>query len=211
MHVRLPVVFAVFVVASTVASAQTSQARYTIQVSDVVALSYRYTPEFDYAGPVQPDGYITVPLLGAIRIVGLTVESARDAVLQKAQLRLRDPELSFVLKEFRMPLFTVLGEVEKPGQFELHGRIGVLEAVALAGGFKRSAKHSQVVLLRRADNDRASALLIDAKQLAQTPDPEHDIPLEMGDTLFIPQSVLSKVERFIPFASLILLNPFVIW
>ena len=116
-----------------------------------------------------------------------------------------------MLKEFRKPLFTVLGEVEKPGQFELHGRIGVLEAVAIAGGFKRSAKHSQVVLLRRADNDRASALLIDAKQLAQTPDPEHDIPLERGDTLFIPQSKLSKVERFIPFASLILLNPFVIW
>ena len=83
--------------------------------------------------------------------------------------------------------------------------------MAIAGGFKRSAKHSQVLLLRRVDNDRAAALLIDAKQLAQGPDPEHDIPLETGDMLFVPQSMLSKVERFIPFASLILLNPFVIW
>ena len=48
--------------------------RYTIQVSDVVALVVSLHPEFDFAGPVQPDGYITAPLLGAIRIVGLTVE-----------------------------------------------------------------------------------------------------------------------------------------
>jgi protein involved in polysaccharide export with SLBB domain len=138
----------------TSGQSQVSSSRYTIQVSDVVALSYRYSPEYDFTGPVQPDGYITVPLLGAIQIGGLTVEAARDEVTQRARMRLRDPEISFVLKEFQKPLFTVGGEVEKPGQFQLHGRVGVLEAVAMAGGFKRSAKHSKVVLLRRFDNDR---------------------------------------------------------
>ena len=202
-------VAAVLVSSATSAQSQMSSSRYTIQVSDVVALSYRYSPEYDFTGPVQPDGYITVPLLGAIQIGGLTVEAARDEVTQRARTRLRDPEISFVLKEFQKPLFTVGGEVEKPGQFQLHGRVGVLEAVAMAGGFKRSAKHSKVVLLRRFDNDRASATLIDAKRLAQGPDPEHDIELEPGDLLVVPQNNISKIERFIPFASLALLNPFV--
>ena len=212
MSVRALLVSCVAVVlASTATSGQSqvSSSRYTIQVSDVVALSYRYSPEYDFTGPVQPDGYITVPLLGAIQIGGLTVEAARDEVTQRARMRLRDPEISFVLKEFQKPLFTVGGEVEKPGQFQLHGRVGVLEAVAMAGGFKRSAKHSKVVLLRRFDNDRASATLIDAKRLSQGPDPEHDIVLEPGDLLVVPQNNISKIERFIPFASLALLNPFV--
>jgi polysaccharide export outer membrane protein len=187
---------------------QVQESRYTLQVSDVVMLSYRYSPEFDFTGAVQPDGFIVAPLIGDIRIAGMTVEQAREAVLKAARVRLRDPELSFVLKDFQKPFFTVGGEVEKPGQFELRGRVGVLEAVAVAGGFKRSAKHSQVVLFRRFDNDRASARLIDAKSLAKTPDPEHDLRLAPGDVLFVPQNRISKVERFVPFASLGLLNPY---
>lgn len=182
--------------------------RYTLQVSDVVSLEYRYTPEFDYTGAIQPDGFINAPLVGDLKLVGLTVAEARNAVLVTARTRLRDPEVSFVLKEFQKPFFTVGGEVEKPGQFELRGRVGVLEAVAMAGGFRRAAKHSQVVLLRRFDDDRASARIIDAKQLAKRPDPERDLRLLSGDVLLVPQNRISKIERFIPFASLGLLNPY---
>jgi polysaccharide export outer membrane protein len=182
--------------------------RYVIQVSDEVELTYRYTPEFNFTGRIQPDGFISAPVIGDVHIAGYTISQARDVLLKVARQRLRDPEMSFVLKDFVKPLFTVGGEVEKPGQFELRGRVGVLEAVAIAGGFKRSAKGSQVVLLRRFDNDRATARLIDAKALQKMPDPEHDIKLQPGDLIMVPRNKLSYVEPYVPIASLILLSPF---
>lgn len=182
--------------------------RYVLQVSDEVELTYRYTPEFNFSGRIQPDGFISAPIIGDVLIAGYTISQARDILLRVARQRLRDPEMSFVLKDFVKPLFTVGGEVEKPGQFELRGRVGVLEAVAIAGGFKRSAKASQLVLLRRFDNERATAQLINAKDLQENRDPEHDIRLQPGDMIVVPRNKLSYVEPYVPLASLILLSPF---
>jgi len=182
--------------------------RYVLQVSDEVELTYRYTPEFNFSGRIQPDGFISAPIIGDVLIAGYTISQAREILLRVARQRLREPELSFVLKDFVKPLFTVGGEVEKPGQFELRGRVGVLEAVAIAGGFKRSAKASQLVLLRRFDSERATARLINAKELEKMRDPEHDIRLQPGDMIVVPRNKLSYVEPYVPIASLVLLSPF---
>jgi len=182
--------------------------RYVLQVSDEIEITYRYTPEYNFTGRIQPDGFISAPVLGDVLVAGYTITQAREVLLKTARLRLRDPEMSFVLKDFVKPLFTVGGEVEKPGQFELRGRVGVLEAVAIAGGFKRSAKNTQLVLYRRFDNDRATAQLIDAKALQQTADPERDIRLQPGDLIIVPRNKLSYVEPYVPIASLVLLSPF---
>lgn len=182
--------------------------RYLLQVSDEVALTYRYTPEFNFSGRIQPDGFISAPIIGDVLVAGYTISQARDILLRVARQRLRDPEMSFVLKDFVRPMFTVGGEVEKPGQFELRGRVGVLEAVAIAGGFKRSAKASQLVLLQRFDNERAKARLINAKELQKMQDPEQDVRLQPGDMILVPRNKLSYVEPYVPIASLILLSPF---
>jgi len=182
--------------------------RYVLQVSDEVELTYRYTPEFNFSGRIQPDGFISAPIIGDVMVAGYTINQARDILLKVARQRLRDPEMSFVLKDFVKPLFTVGGEVEKPGQFELRGRVGILEAVAIAGGFKRSAKASQLVLLRRYDSERATARLINAKDLEKAGDPEHDIRLQPGDMIVVPRNKLSYVEPYVPIASLVLLSPF---
>src|SRR4051812_22203203 len=47
--------------------------RYLIQASDTLSISYRYSPEYDFNGRVHPDGYISPPLLGEVRVAGLTI------------------------------------------------------------------------------------------------------------------------------------------
>ncbi len=175
---------------------------YKLQPSDVLAVKYRYTPEYDATVSVRPDGFITLPIVGEVKVSGLTVAEAGHAVRAAAAARLREPELTLELKDFQKPRFTVGGEVDKPGQFELRGRISVLEAVAMAGGFKSSAKHSQVVLFRRFDETRAVTRVINAKELAKADRIAEDPDLRPGDFLFVPQNKISKIERFIPFTSI---------
>jgi polysaccharide biosynthesis/export protein len=184
-------------------------ARYVIQPSDTVAITYRYSPEYDFTGPVLPDGYVNPPLLGEIRAAGLTLEQFRDSVLTKARERLRDPEIVVLLKDFEKPAFSVGGQVDKPGRFELRGRTGVLEGIAMAGGLKTSAKDSQVVLFRRYDEETAITRLINVKDLTRAKNPERNFDLQAGDFIFVPQNKLSKIERLVPLASLALLNPLV--
>lgn len=175
---------------------------YKLQPSDVVFVKYRYTPEYDATVTIRPDGYITLPIVGEVRVGGLTVADARREIVEHASVRLRDPELTVELKDFQKPRFVVGGEVGKPGQFELRGRITVLEALAMAGGLKDSAKHSQIVLFRRYDQEQAVTRLINAKALARVDAREEDPDLRPGDFLFVPQNRISKIERFVPFSSI---------
>jgi polysaccharide biosynthesis/export protein len=175
---------------------------YKLQASDVVFVKYRYTPEYDATVTVRPDGFITLPIVGEVRVAGLTVADARREVVKYASQRLRDPELTLELKDFLKPRFVVGGQVDKPGQFELRGRVTVLEAIAMAGGFKNSAKHSQVVLFRRYDDQRALTRVINAKKLQKANSVAEDPDLRAGDFLFVPQNNLSKIERLVPFTTI---------
>jgi polysaccharide export outer membrane protein len=175
---------------------------YKLQPSDVVYVKYRYTPEYDATVAVRPDGFITLPIVGEVKVSGLSVGDARREIVRVASQRLRDPEITLELKEFQRPKFVVGGQVEKPGQFELRGRVTLLEAVAMAGGFKSSAKHSQVVLFRRYDETRAVTRVINAKELTRPNKIVEDPDLRAGDLIFVPQNRISKLERLVPFSTI---------
>jgi polysaccharide export outer membrane protein len=191
------------------ARAQQAEARYYIQPSDSLTIRYLYSPEYDHVAVVQPDGYMSAPIVGELKVGGMTLTQARDAIVAAAARRLRDPEVFVDLKEFDKPHFVVGGEVGAPGRFELRTRTSVLEAVAMAGGFKPSSLHSQVLLFRRHDQEHAEATLIDAKDLMKGNNPAGDIALQAGDMVVVPQNKVSKVERIIKWVSIgVYLNPF---
>src|SRR3974390_756121 len=92
---------------------------YTLHTGDVIALGYRYTPEFDQTVTVQPDGTVSLNIVGSVKIAGLTVDEARQRILEKASVRLNNPELTITLQQFEQPYVVVAGEVEHPGKIGL--------------------------------------------------------------------------------------------
>src|ERR1700722_9081508 len=77
--------------------------RYKLHAGDVIALDYRYTPEFNQTVTIQPDGYVTLNVVGAIKVAGLTVDEAHDQIVSQASSRLNKPELGITLKDFQHP------------------------------------------------------------------------------------------------------------
>ena len=189
-------------ISAVAAAAQTSDPRYVIRPSDTITIRYLYSPEYDYLAVVEPDGFLSAPVVGEIKVAGLTLPQARDAIVAAAGRRLRDPEVFVDLKEFDKPHFVVFGEVGAPGRFELRTRTTVLEAVAIAGGFKQSSLHSQVLLFRKHDEEHAEARLIDAKNLMHGNDPAGDVELQAGDMVVVPQNMISKIERIVKWTSI---------
>lgn len=180
----------------------TRDMRYRLQPNDVLEIQYRYTPEYNQVVTVQPDGFVTLQLLGDLKLGGLDLDQARISVLTQASTRLRDPEVTLVLKEFDKPRFTVSGEVNNPGRFELHGTTTVLDAIATAGGLKTlSAKHSQVLLVRRVNDVYAETKVLDLRELVNKHKFEEDLSLHAGDMLLVPQNAVSKIERYMKWAN----------
>lgn len=170
---------------------------YRLQPSDVIELEYRYTPELNQTVTIPPDGNVTLNMVGKIRLAGLTTDEARVRIQSKAAERLNDPELTLALKDFVKPVFFVTGEVGSPGRFELRGHLTALDAIAMAGGFRTNAKHSQVLLFRRVSADLAETHVLDMKALTRHPRPNEDIKLRADDILVVPTSVVGKIERFV--------------
>ena len=86
----------------------------------------------------------------------------------------------------------------RPGKYELRGDLTVNEAVAIAGGFTQQARHSQVVLFRRVSSDVAEAHVIDVKKMLNSRDLREDWHLQPGDFVYVPQSRISKIRKFVP-------------
>ena len=77
--------------------------RYRLQPGDVLEVQFRYSPEFNQTVTVQPDGYVSLEIGGDLKLAGLTVEQARQAILREAGKRLQDPVATILLKEFQRP------------------------------------------------------------------------------------------------------------
>lgn len=176
--------------------------RYKLNPGDVIEVIYRYTPEFNQTATIQPDGFVMLEIVGELKIGSLTVEQARQKILENAAKRLKEPVVNLLLKEFQKPYFVVSGEVVSPGKFEMNKNVTALEAVLLAGGFKDSAKSSQILVFRKINSDTAEVKLLNLRGIRKTSDLEQDFALEAGDMVMVPRNAITKVERYAKFANI---------
>jgi len=176
--------------------------RYQLANDDVLQLSFALTPEFNQTVAVQPDGFITLLGVGDLHVKGQTVPEVTLSIQAAYQKKLHNPMLTVRLVDFEKPYFVVGGEVGHPGKFELRGETTMIQAVAVAGGFTESSKHSQVWLFRRVSNDWVETQRFDLKKMLKTGDLREDALLRPGDMLYVPKNTLSKIKRFIPVASM---------
>jgi len=166
---------------------------YRLNRSDVVALSFTLSPEFDQTLTIQPDGNVTLKDAGTVLAQGLTLEEFREAVLRAYIGYLHDPQVAVALKEFEHPYFVAGGEVGRPGKYELRADTSVIEAVEIAGGFTHQAKHSQVLLFRRVNDDLTEAHLLNLKKMLRERNLGELPLLRPGDLVFVPQNSISKI------------------
>jgi polysaccharide export outer membrane protein len=180
---------------------ETRDARYHLHTGDVLGLTYRYSPEYDATASIQPDGFVDFPMLGELKLSGLTVDQAREAIIAKANQRLNDPEISVVLKEFEKPYYVVGGEVGSPGRYEIRGPLTALRAVEIAGGIRESGKANQVILIHPINETDATTRLINLKKIMYKGDISEDAAVQPGDIIIVPKTKLAKVEPYVKLAN----------
>jgi len=158
--------------------------RYRLCASDVVTLTFPLTPEFDQTINIQPDGYASLAGVGDVRLEGLTTAESLDAIRRAYAKVLNNPIVTMEMRDFNKPYFMVNGQVHSAGRFDLRGYTTATQAITMAGGFEDSAKHSQVLLFRRVNNDWYEVKNLNLKHILQGHDVNEDPEIRSGDMLF---------------------------
>jgi polysaccharide export outer membrane protein len=176
--------------------------RYQLHSADVLNLEFPFTPEFNQTVTVQPDGYVTLRGVENMHVEGETLPEVTNALRMAYCKILHDPVINVELKDFEKPFFIVGGEVGHPGKFELREDTTATEAVAIAGGFRDSAKHSNVLLFHKVQGGWAQVKKINMKKMLKEGDLNEDAYLQPGDFLYVPKNTFSKIAKFIPTSSM---------
>jgi polysaccharide biosynthesis/export protein len=172
--------------------------RYKIESGDTFDVNFEYAPEFNQTTTVQPDGFITLREIGDVHVAGQTVPELTHTLCESYGKIMASPSIAVVLKDFEKPYFVAGGQVAHPGKYTLRGDTTLTEAVAMAGGFTTSSKHSQVLLFRRVSDQWSEAKVIDVKKMLNAKNLGEDPFLKPGDMFVVPQNRISKIARFLP-------------
>ncbi len=172
--------------------------RYALCKGDVFDLTFPFTPEFNQTVTIQPDGYITVTELGDLYVAGKTIPELKELLQSDYSKILHDPAINIVMKDFEKPYFIAGGEVAHPGKYDLRDDTTLTQAIAVAGGFTQSAKHSQVFVFRRVENNWVEVKKLDVKKMLKAGNLSEDIHLQPGDMFFVPQNGISKFGKYLP-------------
>ena len=161
--------------------------RYRIGIRDVLEVKVFQAEELNHTTRVDSSGYISLPLLGRLRVAGLTVSEAEELIQQKlGESYLQNPHVTVFVQEYESQRVTVEGWVKQPGVFPLKGRTTLLQVVALAGGLDRLADPEEVVIFRRRSDDKIEGLKVDlvAVREGRIKDPV----LRPRDVVVVPQA-----------------------
>jgi len=172
--------------------------RYRISHGDVVSLSFPLSPELNQKLTVQPDGFVSLEGAGDLYVQGHTVRELVEAIRKAYAGVLNDPIIDVDLLDFQKPFFTVLGQVGKPGQYDLRNDITVSQAIAVAGGFAPTAK-TQVFLYRAVSANWAEVRELKLKDLLNGKNISEDVHLRPGDMIFVPEKFIAKFKTYVPY------------
>jgi polysaccharide export outer membrane protein len=158
---------------------------YVIGPEDMLQISVWKNESLSRQLPVRPDGKISMPLLHDIQASGLTPMQLRDKIAAALAEFMPNPEVSVTVLEVRSYRVSVLGEVQKPGVLQLKAPTTVLEAIALAGGFRDFASPSKIVIFRKDNGGQTQRLRFNYNRAVGAAG-EENVTLRSGDVVVVP-------------------------
>lgn len=128
-----------------------ASAAYRLNPADLIAVSVFEEPDLAATVRLSEDGTVVLPLLGTVKVVGKSVKEATELVtdLYKKDY-LVAPVVTITVVELTKARFSVLGQVARPGTYEIpvEGTMPLMDAIAMAGGYTRLASPSKITVKR---------------------------------------------------------------
>lgn len=171
-------------------SGVSAPAGYVLSANDQVSVEVFGEDDLRTNGRLNGEGNLSLPLLGSVRLAGLNLTQAAARLTEMyGRDYLVSPRVNVTLVGYAKRRFTVLGQVNRPGSFEMPegspGGIDILEAIAMAGGYTRIAAPGRISV-RRLSGNGEQVLQVDAKRVAKG---GGAFRVQSGDTITVGESI----------------------
>lgn len=177
--------------AHATSGAVSAPAGYVLSANDQVAVEVFGEDDLRTNGRLNPEGNLSVPLLGSIHLAGLTLTQAAAKLTELyGRDYLVNPRVNVMLLSYAKRRFSILGQVNRPGSYEMPdsspGGIDLLEAIAMAGGYTRIAAPERVTV-RRHNASGDQIFKVNAKRF--TKESGGGFRVVPGDTITVGESI----------------------
>lgn len=159
---------------------------YNLSPNDLVELKVYQEDDLETKFRIAKDGNVNLPLIGTVHLGGKSVEQASKIIRDRFdQDYLVNPQVTLTVIEYAKRRFTVLGQVQKPGSFEIPNEeeVTLLQAVAMAGGYTRLANAGKITITRTLGGDKKT-FVVDGKAAAKDNDTK-PIIIQPDDTITV--------------------------
>ena len=167
-----------------------SEKEYRIGADDRVQVTVWRNPELSTAGPVRPDGKITVPLIGDVEAGGRTPAEVAEQIKKQLSTYIRDPNVAVIITELHsheyLSRVRVTGAVKTPRSFPYRQGMTVLDVVLEAGGINDFASPNRTKLYRKV-KDKVDVFEIELGNILNKGQLQTNLPLRPGDVLTVPE------------------------
>jgi len=172
------------VAAGTPDPAKPPEEFYVIGAGDGLSINVWKEPTLSGSVRVRPDGFVTLPLINEVQVVGLTTGQLRKTLEEKYKEYTTDPFVTIRVEGIASSEVFLLGQVGKPGAFPLVGNESILQLLTRAGGLSVFANRSNIRVVRR-DGDRVTEYIVDYDAIING-DLKQDVLLRPGDRIIVP-------------------------
>ncbi len=160
---------------------------YVIGNDDVLSINVWKEPDISQRSlPVRSDGRISLPLVGEVQAAGQTPLKLEKDIAAKLQSYISEPEVSVMVQQSNSQKFNILGQVVRPGSYAIANSPTVLDAIALAGGFRDFAKQKSIYILRQGVDGKDVRLPFNYKDVIKGKSLEQNVKIQPRDTIVVP-------------------------
>jgi polysaccharide biosynthesis/export protein len=158
---------------------------YIIGEQDGLVITVWKEKELSGGVVVRPDGKITVPLVGEIKVVGMTPVQVQSLLAEKLKPFVTVPQVTVAVTEIRSRKVYLIGHAAREGPFVINSSTTVLQIIAQAGGLKDFAKRKKIYILRQHGKEQIR-FAFNYDDAIKGKNAEQNILLEPGDTIVVP-------------------------
>lgn len=159
---------------------------YIIGVDDVLSINVWNEKDLSKSLPVRSDGNISLPLVGEIRAAGRTPYELEQEITTRLRTYITSPTVAVIVEKINSKKFNILGEVVRPGSYSTALANTVVDAIALAGGFRDFAKKKDIYILRQSADGKQIRIRFNYKEFIAGKNLAQNINLEPHDTIIVP-------------------------
>ena len=125
-------------------------------------------------------------LAGEVLAAGQTPRQLELEIAKRLQNYISEPEVTVIVQQINSQKFNILGQVVKPGSYPLTNSLTILDAIAVAGGFRDFAKKKSIYVLRQSPGGGQSRVHFNYKDVLKGKDADQNVQLQPRDTIVVP-------------------------